>query len=335
MSNLQRVNLTNCDREPIHIPGAILPHGAMLVLSPDTLEIVQVAGATQALLGHAAESLLGKNADVVFTAQQLAHVRELCARGELARPRHLLDPALRVADGLPLDAAIHHSDGALVLELEAGESGGRGKEALTVVQEMVEGLAGTTPREFCQSAAEGVRAVTGYDRVMVYQFLEDASGWVIAESKQDGLEPFLDLHYPASDIPVQARALYLRNWLRVIPSVDYEPAALKPAANPQTGRPLDMSQALLRNVAATTAARIVRPKAAMRPPLPSRPPRRLPPTTLPPAPLWQPPRRLPPIRSPKPPRKLRRRLPRRPVEIPLRPPLQPLRPLPVVARSTP
>lgn len=68
-----------------------------------------------------------------------------------------------------------------------------------------------------------------------------------AESRQEGLNPFLDRRYPASDIP-NRRALYLRNWLRLITRVDYEPAPLTPAANPVTGRPLDMSQALLRDV---------------------------------------------------------------------------------------
>jgi light-regulated signal transduction histidine kinase (bacteriophytochrome) len=78
--------------------------------------------------------------------------------------------------------------------------------------------------------------------------MQDDSGWVIAESREQHLEPFLDLHYPAADIPQQARALYVKNWLRLITQVNYEPASLTPLNNPQTGLPLDMSQAILRDV---------------------------------------------------------------------------------------
>jgi light-regulated signal transduction histidine kinase (bacteriophytochrome) len=100
----------------------------------------------------------------------------------------------------------------------------------------------------CQAATERVRRVTGYDRVMVYRFLEDESGQVIAESKREDLTSFLDLHYPESDIPRQARALYLKSPLRLITQVDYQPAPLVPAENPLTGEPLDMSFATLRDV---------------------------------------------------------------------------------------
>jgi chemotaxis family two-component system sensor kinase Cph1 len=93
-----------------------------------------------------------------------------------------------------------------------------------------------------------VREVARYDRVLVYRFMHDESGWVIAESREPHLAPFLDLHYPAADIPQQARALYVKNWLRLITQVDYDAAPLVPAANPRTGEPLDMSQAILRDV---------------------------------------------------------------------------------------
>ncbi|NKX17019.1 hypothetical protein HGG75_22375 [Ochrobactrum pseudogrignonense] len=68
------------------------------------------------------------------------------------------------------------------------------------------------------------RKLTGFDRVMIYQFLEDASGVVVAEDGNDNYPSFLNHHFPASDIPKQARALYLRNRVRVIPESSYVPA---------------------------------------------------------------------------------------------------------------
>jgi diguanylate cyclase (GGDEF)-like protein len=93
-----------------------------------------------------------------------------------------------------------------------------------------------------------VRAVTGFDRVMAYQFHPDGHGEVVAEALSPGQDPYLGLHYPASDIPRQARALYLRQWLRLIVDVNYRPAALVPERNPRTGRPLDLGLAALRSV---------------------------------------------------------------------------------------
>jgi light-regulated signal transduction histidine kinase (bacteriophytochrome) len=243
-------DVTNCDREPIHIPGAILPHGAMLVLDGETLDVMQVAGDVTGLLGASADELLGHSAATVFQPQQIATLRALSASLTLLKPRHLLDPQMRVAADRPLDASLHRSDGALVLEFEEADIGERfSADPLAAVQEMIQGLDGAKSLvTLCQMAAERVREVAAYDRVLVYRFMQDDSGWVIAESKQDGLDPFLDLHYPAADIPRQARALYVKNGLRLITQVNYEPARLVPTDNPRSGKPLDMSQAILRDV---------------------------------------------------------------------------------------
>ena len=102
--------------------------------------------------------------------------------------------------------------------------------------------------ELLQSAAREARRLTGFDRVMIYRFLRDGSGSVAAEDKAEALPPFLNHRYPASDIPKQARELYLRNPIRVIPDVSYTPAPLVPTLNPATRTPLDMSECTLRSV---------------------------------------------------------------------------------------
>ena len=244
------VDVTNCDREPIHIPGAILPHGAMLVLDADTLEVLQAAGDTSRLLGVPLVELLGQSADTLFRPDQIENLRGLAAALDLVKPRHLLDPQMRVITSQPLDASLHRSAGLLVLEFEAADPSDRfAADPLAGVQEMVRGFdESTSLKALCQLAAERVRDVARYDRVLVYRFMADDSGWVIAESREPHLQPFLDLHYPAADIPQQARALYAKNWLRLITQVNYDAAPLIPVANPRTGKPLDMSQAILRDV---------------------------------------------------------------------------------------
>jgi len=243
-------DLAGCDREPIHIPGAILPHGALLVIDPDSLEILQAAGNLAHLLGTSMAALLGHSATELFTATQIEFIRALASKFGLVRPRHLLDPALRVVADLPLDASLHRSGGMLVLEFEEADPSDRyADDPLTAVEDMIGSLdRQVSCQVLCQTAADQVRKVAGYDRVLAYKFVQDESGWVIAESREPHLEPFLDLHYPAADIPHQARALYIKNWLRLITQVDYDPAPLMPPDNPKTGLPLDMSHAVLRDV---------------------------------------------------------------------------------------
>ena len=243
---------TATGRRSTHIPGAILPHGAMLVLDPDTLEVLQAAGDTSSLLGKPLEELLGQSAEVLFRPDQSENLRKLVGALDLLKPRHLLDPQLRVIADQPLDASLHRSAGSLVLEFEAADPSERfAADPLAGVQEMVQGFEDAPSLQaLCQLAAERIRAVAHYDRVLVYRFMHDESGWVIAESREPHLAPFLDPHYPAADIPQQARALYVKNWLRLITQIDYDSAPLVPAANPRTGKPLDMSQAILRDVPA-------------------------------------------------------------------------------------
>jgi light-regulated signal transduction histidine kinase (bacteriophytochrome) len=81
-------------------------------------------------------------------------------------------------------------------------------------------------RPVCETAARQLRALTGYDRVMVYRFDETGAGEVVAEARADGIDSFLGLHFPASDIPQQARRLYTQNLLRIIADVDAVPAAI-------------------------------------------------------------------------------------------------------------
>lgn len=245
-----QVDLTNCDREPIHIPGVILPHGAMLVVDGTSLRVLQAAGDTESLLGRPISALLSRPLDDVFSPDQINRIRALSQEPDLVKPRHLLDPVLRIAGGAPLDASAHRVEGDLVLEFEAAATDDAFvTDPLAAVQLMVEGFS-AAPSLFslCQMATASVRRVAQYDRVMIYRFMPDGSGWVIAESRAPELAPFLDLHYPAADIPQQARALYLKSWLRLITQVDYDPAPLTPGLNPRTDKPLDMSHAILRDV---------------------------------------------------------------------------------------
>jgi light-regulated signal transduction histidine kinase (bacteriophytochrome) len=243
-------DLTTCDREPIHVPGSIYPHGVLLVVDRRALRVEQVAGHTQSLLGIDQESVLGSSISALIEAQADAFVST-----ELNTCSSFVPPVIRLGirsrrGSVPLDLTLHAIDRTAILELElASRTMTSAGDPIAQLKTLLAALQGTGSLTECFSAAAvAMRAATGFDRAMVYRFLPDESGVVEAEDARPGLESFLGLHYPASDIPKQARELYRRNWLRAIPSVDYTAAPLRPPLSPRTGEPVDMSHCTLRSV---------------------------------------------------------------------------------------
>jgi two-component system, chemotaxis family, sensor kinase Cph1 len=247
---LQAVDLTNCEREPIHIPGRIQPHGVLLVLQEPEYTRLQVSANTDVLLGIPAEDLLGRNLNVLLAPQQIEQLRAACS-GERLDANALYLLTLQINDRPErFDTTLHRIQGVLVLELEpAASQAANTPDYYALIRKAVPCLQNARNVEDLSCiAAEQVRQFSGFDRVMVYKFDDDGHGQVIAESKRDDLEPFLGLHYPASDIPQQARWLYMLNLLRLIADVGYTPAELIPTLNPLTGKTLDMTYSLLRSV---------------------------------------------------------------------------------------
>jgi len=99
-----------------------------------------------------------------------------------------------------------------------------------------------------QEIVNTIKYITDMERVVLYKFNEDRSGQVIAEAKVDNIESYLGLYYPASDIPPQARDLYKKNWVRLMPNVDLEPSKLIPTIDDSKREPLDMTHSLLRSL---------------------------------------------------------------------------------------
>ena len=236
-------DLSNCDREPIHIPGSIQPHGLLLVLDPDDLRILQAGGDSERLLGWPLNKLPGQQLATIFMPAQIARLRYLIdSRGTITRPIHAFSVKTDV-ERQQIEVTAHKSSDFLILELERHEDTGSG-DFLALVQNMIGRIQpAESVDECCRMMADEVRAASGFDRVMVYRFLPDGAGVVEAEARRHELAPYLGLHYPASDIPKQARDLYLRNWVRSIPNATYTPAPIVPSSTS-----IDLSQSMLRSV---------------------------------------------------------------------------------------
>jgi light-regulated signal transduction histidine kinase (bacteriophytochrome) len=243
------VTITNCDSEPIQTPGCIQAHGALLVLRPTDLTILQASENTGRLLGRRPEELLGQPASAVIGIQGQARLRETLAREPCDRnPLYVFTLPPR-GDTTSLDMTVHTIDEVAVVDFEAIGRGDARPETdyYALVKKTVGRLQrAPTLQQFCDMVTEEVRALTGLDRVMVYKFHADGHGEVFAESKRDDLPPWLGLHYPADDIPKPARDIFTKIWLRPLPDVAGDLAELVPLVNPDTGKPLEMTYCALR-----------------------------------------------------------------------------------------
>ncbi len=239
--------LDNCEREPIHIPGLIQPHGALLAF--DRLGRLSHASA------NAAELLkipvqFGRMLNAAdFEGHQAVYDLIQQAIGDAAQEEHVSPTSLeaRIADAT-FDVVVHSNAGFTLCEFELREvdTDSLASFAQKAYRSMDAIKRQRSTDRLLDSAAREVRALTGFDRVMAYRFRHDDSGEVVAEARRDDLEPYVGRRYPASDIPAQARRLYTLNSLRLIADVGYAPVPLLAAAG--HAEPLDLSHAVLRSV---------------------------------------------------------------------------------------
>jgi len=252
-----QADMTNCDRELIQFAGSIQPHGLLLVLQQPQFRIVQASRTAGHWLGRPLDWLLLSNLHQLEgdIGQQL---QLLCEDNDLLEPQPL---CCRVASTLFEGCAHRVADDMLVLELEPVEPPPPTAPSVQIEGPALLSSLGALVQRISEASSIGtltdgvvhdLRDIVGYDRVMVYRFDPDGHGKIIAEARDPRLEPLLGHRYPATDIPQRARELYLRNRVRVLVDVHYEPSVLVPrllsgkAAGPDGE--LDMSLCYLRSM---------------------------------------------------------------------------------------
>jgi light-regulated signal transduction histidine kinase (bacteriophytochrome) len=246
--NFQTVDLTNCDREPIHTPGSIQPHGAMLVCDPAGGHVAFASANAAAFVGRGGAGLIGLTLDDVIGESAAHGLRNAAAKAGGSGVSGALMACSLPNAPYPIDITIHHHNDLLIVELERAADAGDARAALELTQSLIRRIGLETDVEkIAKSAVKLIRAMLAYDRVMIYRFLHNGAGQVIAEATRAGMQSFIGQHFPASDIPVQARRLYLLNTIRMIGDVGYTPVPLLPFI-PEGAPPVDLSYAHLRSV---------------------------------------------------------------------------------------
>jgi light-regulated signal transduction histidine kinase (bacteriophytochrome) len=247
-SSVPDLDLSACAREPIRTPGSIQPHGFLLTLS-DALEVLQASANLGDWTGVAATAAVGGPLAGVIGEESVQRLAPELATKLGSRPYYV--GMVKAANGRHFDVLGHRWDGLLILEFEPTERAAPAdfRHLYSLIGDFLQKVNGADCIEsLAQLACHHVRSVTGFGRVLVYQFDRDGHGHVMAEAKHEDYASYLGQHFPASDIPAQARQLYALSPIRLIQDANYTPAPLVPALNPATGKPNDLSFAVLRSV---------------------------------------------------------------------------------------
>ena len=250
------VDLSSCDREPIHYIGAVQPHGALLAADADTLAVSYASANLHEFLGIAATDVLARPLAAALGAD---NCRELLARPLAPLMPDLLKPwFITVIDSAgqsrSLECYPHLHGGHIIIEFVTLQRSPTAVWEQDLIRQRIiaEMIKPDTVAELAQVGARIIRDITGFDRVMIYRFAEDHHGEVIAESTSRA-DSFLGLHYPAADIPEPARRHFLLNVIRAIPDINAPPVPILSVtgeiADATSSAPLDLTYSKLRGVA--------------------------------------------------------------------------------------
>jgi two-component system, chemotaxis family, sensor kinase Cph1 len=239
------LHFDECAREPIQIPGSIQPHGYLFVLDDTDFRIVSVSQNAADILSLPTRAIIGHPIDEFLVSETTIGLTATFETGE---------PVIRVRFQQSLVAGectglIHRSAGLVLLEIAPQIPAEHAEAVFGQVHLAIERIHNSeSTASACEILAAEIRRLSGFDRVMVYRFDPDWNGEVIAEDKAADAHSYRGHAFPASDIPAQARALYTRNTVRLIPDTNYIPSQLVPPELPLTGRPIDLSSVMLRSI---------------------------------------------------------------------------------------
>ena len=240
------VNLQNCEDEPIHVPGSIQPHGYLLAIDPQG--IVRFCSANCSALNWDIQSLLERPLADILNEQQL-QIIDLVLESE---QDYTSGVASRITiNGQEFNLLLHQAGELKILEFELIQQGEsvEAPELNSQTFQFARDLANAESlAELCQQVARNVKEIIGFDRVMIYKFDEEYNGLVFAEEVNESYEPYLDLNYPHTDIPPQARELYMWNLVRTIPDTHYEHVPILTRQPNSHHESLNLSMSVLRSV---------------------------------------------------------------------------------------
>ncbi|NDP22648.1 MAG: GAF domain-containing protein [Paludibacter sp.] len=246
-----KVDITNCDKEPIHILGKIQGHGFLIGVDCKDQLIQYISENTATYVNDDPAKYLGKHIDEIEARLNISNygnklkLSQIIILG-LGNGFENINPFYIEVDGKAFNLIIKNAAAVFLLEFEPCNIKGEFDVQKTIGRSISAILAESGLHSMLKTAALEIKKIIQYDRVMIYQFGEDGHGEVVAEEKNSDLKPFLGMHYPASDIPKQARELYKINLTRIISDVEMDCPAI--ISNQGQNASLDLTHSVLRAV---------------------------------------------------------------------------------------
>lgn len=246
-----KTDLSNCDREPIHIPGKIQAHGCLLAVNADSYIITHASNNLAEYFGINPAAVLDQHFDV-FTRLAKIDTSNNNIAGFISNTTAKAEQenvlVITTLEQQEFYMVVNKSGQSILLEFEPVLAEPRDTSHSIMESLLGKILGAKSLDQTLQWSAVQVKEIIGYDRVMIYRFAEDGHGEVVAEAVNDGFEKFMGLHYPASDIPKQARELYKKNLVRIIADVDAADALIEVRDEATQLVPLDLTDSVLRAV---------------------------------------------------------------------------------------
>lgn len=240
-------DLVDCASEQLHLSGRIQAHGVLVAADLDDRRITYASANTSELIAAEPDDLFDSPVMSIFSGDEQSRLEQAIEQtGYRPSSPDLYAMQLAAVSGGMVDVILHRVGGQIVVEIERAHADDQANlvPVLYASQALAEA---TSVSEVEAAVASAVRTLTGFDRAMVYRFDEDEHGEIVAEDCLPGLVRYLGHHFPAGDIPPQARQIYIRKASRHIPDVDEGDAAVI-AAPCMAGTSLDLSRAALRSV---------------------------------------------------------------------------------------
>lgn len=249
MHNTSNYDSDFCGNIPIHFINSVQPYGALLVIKKDTLEIIQASENISSIFLRPVSEVINSTVTTFISPEATAQIGQMLEKSTIEKI-----PAAWKINGKLYFTLSHIKDAYFLTEITVTPFNEHEQDSfVNIYRELKYAMTGieaaTSTAEVCRVAADELKRISGFDKVMIYKFDDNWNGHVLAEAMEPGMESYLGFTFPASDIPKQARQLYLKNPWRFIPDRTYHAVRLYPVINPAVSGFIDLSDCNVRGVA--------------------------------------------------------------------------------------
>ena len=244
--NREALSLENCDKEPVHIPGHIQGFAVLIATDKDLLRVTHCSENAHEFFGKPTSKIMGVKLRDLFSSDVIHDLNNTLSLSSAKLQRERVREI--IIDDRAYEIWAHVSEDIPIIEFESVqiETLTQNQSILNVRSLLARLNRGQDIQKSLNEAVIGLRLLSGFDRVLAYEFDTNGDGEVKAEARGPNLSPLLGLRFPKWDIPNQARAIMKKLPLRMIADVNAPPVNL--LAKDHSDKPINLTLAASRGV---------------------------------------------------------------------------------------